>query len=197
MMIVATSAIINLLNPHSAIAGPGGFVGIFEGMEGVTNAGTSVSEGDLKKSFGTPLANIAYDMLLMTAYLAVLFVVYGGFKYILSKGEPGKIASSKKIITNALIGFVIAGGGSITVGTLRSLGEAGAGSPGVITGWLTGAAAAAAALFIVVGGLTYITSKGDPGKTQRAKSMIIAALVGLFIVFAARLIVGFIGGAFI
>lgn len=194
-VIAFTSVTISQLNPQPVAAGPGGFVPWYDGIENVVS-GNIGSLSDLEGSFGSAIANIAYDIFLLTGYLAVCFVVYGGFIYIISKGEPGKIASSKKIITNALIGFVIAGGGSITISTIKSLAEKGPGGIGEVTGWLTGAASAAAILMIVLGGISYITSSGDPGKTQRGKSMIIAAIVGLLIVNFARIIIGFVGGLF-
>lgn len=39
---------------------------------------------------------------------AVVFVVYGGFMFVTSQGEPGKIASARKTILNAVVGLVIA-----------------------------------------------------------------------------------------
>jgi hypothetical protein len=39
--------------------------------------------------------------------VAVIMVVYGGFKYIVSNGDPQKITSARQIITYALIGLVV------------------------------------------------------------------------------------------
>lgn len=47
-------------------------------------------------------------LLQVVAYVAAGFVVWGGFKYIKSEGEPGKITESKAAIMNAVIGLVIA-----------------------------------------------------------------------------------------
>jgi hypothetical protein len=40
--------------------------------------------------------------------VAVAFVIYGGFQYINSRGEPDRAASGRKTIINALIGLVLA-----------------------------------------------------------------------------------------
>jgi hypothetical protein len=40
--------------------------------------------------------------------VAVGFVIYGGFQFILSQGEPDKAASARRTIINALIGLIIA-----------------------------------------------------------------------------------------
>lgn len=39
--------------------------------------------------------------------IAFISVVYGGFKYVISQGEPDKIGKAKDIIMYALIGLVI------------------------------------------------------------------------------------------
>lgn len=51
---------------------------------------------------------------------------------------------------------------------------------------------ALALLIIVVSGLRYITSAGDPGKTAKAKDGIVYALVGLVIAISAEAIVSFV-----
>jgi hypothetical protein len=49
------------------------------------------------------------DILVHIAGLvAVGFVVYGGFQFVISQGEPGKIVSARKTILNAVIGLGIA-----------------------------------------------------------------------------------------
>jgi len=40
--------------------------------------------------------------------LALLFVVYGGFKFVASEGEPEKIAKARQTILYAIIGLLIA-----------------------------------------------------------------------------------------
>lgn len=40
--------------------------------------------------------------------VAVGFIIYGGFKFILSNGEPDRAAGARQTIINALVGLVIA-----------------------------------------------------------------------------------------
>lgn len=54
------------------------------------------------------LLAVAELLLNIAGLLAVVFVVYGGFKFIFSQGEPQNIANARKVILNALIGLVIA-----------------------------------------------------------------------------------------
>lgn len=54
-----------------------------------------------------------------------------------------------------------------------------------ITEWLLGIAAAIAVLFIIIGGLYYITSGGDEKRIETAKSTITYAILGIFVVSIA------------
>lgn len=51
-----------------------------------------------------------------------------------------------------------------------------------------------AVLFVIIGGIRYSTSRGDPGQITQAKNTIIYALVGLAITMFAYGIVSFISG---
>jgi hypothetical protein len=47
-------------------------------------------------------------LLVLAGFVAVAFVIYGGFKFITSQGVPDKIAKARTTILNALVGVVIA-----------------------------------------------------------------------------------------
>lgn len=49
-------------------------------------------------------------------------------------------------------------------------------------------------IMIIIGGLRYVISNGDPGATTSARQTIIYALVGLAVVIMAQAIVGFVIG---
>jgi len=51
--------------------------------------------------------NVLEIALQLVGYLAVGFIIYGGFKYITGAGAPDKIVAGRKIILNAVIGLVI------------------------------------------------------------------------------------------
>ena len=42
------------------------------------------------------------------AYVAVFFILYGGFQFLTGGANPGQIEKARKTITNAIIGLVIA-----------------------------------------------------------------------------------------
>jgi len=51
--------------------------------------------------------NVLSIAIQLAGYAAVGFVIWGGIKYMLANGEPGKIASAKTTIINAMIGLLI------------------------------------------------------------------------------------------
>ena len=53
------------------------------------------------------LANIINLALFAAGALALIFVLIGGFQYVISAGNPQNISQAKRTITNAIIGLVI------------------------------------------------------------------------------------------
>lgn len=51
--------------------------------------------------------NIVQALMVIIAYIAVFFIIKGGFGYMTSAGSPEGMASARKTITNAVIGLVI------------------------------------------------------------------------------------------
>lgn len=67
----------------------------------------------------TPIFNLETDIprillalleiaLFIGGIVGVLFIVYGGFQYLTSQGEPDKAKNARTTIVNALVGLVIA-----------------------------------------------------------------------------------------
>ncbi len=52
--------------------------------------------------------NIVQWLIVTVGYVALYFIIWGGFKYITAAGDSSKITSAKGAITNAVIGLVIA-----------------------------------------------------------------------------------------
>ena len=53
------------------------------------------------------IAAIIEIILRISALAAVAFIIYGGFQFITSRGEPDKAAKARGTVQNALIGLVI------------------------------------------------------------------------------------------
>lgn len=63
--------------------------------------------------------------------------------------------------------------------------------------WLLGGAAAVAIVFIMIGGVQYISSIGNPEAAQKAKNTLTYAIGGLILIISAYLIIKFIAGIFL
>lgn len=63
--------------------------------------------GGLKQFIWTIAFNIVEIMLNIVAYVAVGFIIYGGFKYMISAGNESGISNAKKTIMNAVVGLLI------------------------------------------------------------------------------------------
>ncbi len=58
------------------------------------------------------------------------------------------------------------------------------------------AAGVFAVIFIIIGGLFYIISMGEPSRMQRAKGIITQAIIGLVVVLLSFTVVSFVSGQF-
>lgn len=62
---------------------------------------------DIKEDIGKVALAVFEIILRIAALVAVGFVIYGGFQYLISQGEPDKIKGARTTIMNSIIGLVI------------------------------------------------------------------------------------------
>jgi hypothetical protein len=65
-------------------------------------------EGGLGAFVWKIVLNVLYDMFSLIGYLAVGFLIYGGYMYMLARGQAARAEKGKKIVINSIIGLVIA-----------------------------------------------------------------------------------------
>lgn len=129
----------------------------------------------------------------IVGYLAICFVIWGGYQYMLAQGDPGKVVRGKKTIMNAIIGLVVCQLASIISGMVADIASEAKGENIFIVAmnkaftW----AAIIAVIVIVVGGIQYVVSNGNPSAVQKAKQTIMYAAIGLVISLLAVAIVNF------
>ena len=168
----------------------------------------TISDQDsLKSGIWTIAANIATDITIVAAYLVIGFVIYGGYLYISSSGDPNKVAAGKKTLTQAFIGLAIVMLANVILNSIRAaLGvsftdstncaTSACANPGTIVTnaiqWVIAVAGIVAAVFVIIGGISYATSSGNPDKLKEAKRTITYALIGLVIVALAEIITAFV-----
>lgn len=60
--------------------------------------------------------NIVDIALRLLSIIAVGFIIYGGFQYLIARGEPANMAKGKATITHAIVGLIIGIASSAIVG---------------------------------------------------------------------------------
>jgi len=157
------------------------------------------------------LLAIVDDLLRLAGLLAVVFVVYAGVRFIASQGSPDEVAKARTGILYALGGLATSilavtfvtflaaalggtnGGKNIGRLDLTSLPNlAGTNVVQTLLSITFGVIGAVSVLIMVIGGIKYVLSQGDPKATAIAKSTIIYALVGLIVVIVAQSIVSLV-----
>ena len=213
-IILAASAITNFFTPQDTnAAGSCRYILGLTSWDCNTNlvdTGNNLpSEDQLKVGIWIAVANVLTDVTVIAAYLVIGYTIYGGYLYIFSRGESGKVATGKSALTQAFIGLAIVLLANVILNSIRialganfnqncattnacyDMGSAGTMITNTIA-WVVGIAGLIAAIFVVYGGISYSTSAGDPGKVKKAKDMIMYALIGLAIVALAEIIIGFV-----
>lgn len=163
-----------------------------------------------------PIGLSIIEMLLAIAgMVAVIYVMYGGYRYLTSQGEPENTKAALSSIVNALIGGVIAitasaivafignriGGPSIASAPVGGIdlsplpGSGANGDSGVVRtifNIVLAVMGAVSVLIITISGLKFTLSQGDPQRISKAKNSIIYAVAGLVIIIFAATIVNFV-----
>ena len=181
----------------------GGFLGLYS-----WDCNVNISDDtSLKSGIWMIATNVAVDIAIIATYLIIGYVIYGGYLYTFSGGDPNKVATGKKTLTQAFIGLAITMCASIIMGAIRIALVGGTGNMGNcisagcvkpdemvtnLVGWVTGIAGIVSAIFLVYGAIQYVTSTGDPGKLKKAKETILYSLIGLVIVALATVIIAFV-----
>lgn len=151
-------------------------------------------------------SNVLLDLGIISAYLILAFVIYGGYLYMFSSGDPAKAANSRKVLTRAFIGLAIVLLANVILNTIRfalirntsfadvTAENAISADELFINGinWVIAIAGIVAIIFVIVGAVGYMTSTGDAGKLQKAKNTILYALIGLVVVGLAAVITAFV-----
>lgn len=99
--------------PQTASAGcEGRFLTMPTWYRGLTDSSCNIrapggSEGAIANFVWRIALNVVEIMLHLVGYAAVGYIIYGGFTYLISTGQPDKISGAKRTVMNAVIGLVI------------------------------------------------------------------------------------------
>lgn len=171
--------------------------------------GPGKTEDGLQRYIWTIALNVIEIIMQAIGYLAVLYMIYGGFLYMTSNGNPEGAAKGLKTIINAAIGIAI-GMSAIAIKNFLwqvMIGRASETSSGIVLyqadslSVLSAAlsaiyfiAGAVAVVVIIISGLTYVTSSGNSSKIAKAKNALLYAVIGLVVAVSAWALTNFIIG---
>lgn len=93
-----------VLMPHATTAFADAQSDICNGV-GATGGGSNCSGSG--PSLGTIVQDVVNILSLVVGIVSVIMIIIGGFQYITSQGDSGKIAGAKNTIIYALVGLVV------------------------------------------------------------------------------------------
>ncbi|MBR0480304.1 hypothetical protein IJJ46_00540 [Candidatus Saccharibacteria bacterium] len=97
------------------------YAGLSVKVNGKCEVGTPENDEEVAKMVWVIILNVMTDISVIIGYLALGFVIYGGYLYILAGGDPGKVAKGKKTLIGAVIGIAISLLASVIVNTILAI----------------------------------------------------------------------------
>jgi len=117
IIISSGGALFVAITPQPAFAADkpcnSGFLGFPAWYDGLVNEATcdikspNDLSGGLSQFIWRIVLNVIEIGLMAAGYIAVFFILYGGFQYMISEGLPEKAIKAKATLLNAVIGLVI------------------------------------------------------------------------------------------
>ena len=152
---------------------------------------------------GTNPVEVAVDfMLQLAAALSVIYVIIAAIRLTTSGGDPQAIATGRKTIIFAVVGLIISVMGLVITSIVQSEAAQVAGSSdpffgtgGIVTvvvEKLSFAVGVASVIMLIIGGLRFITSGGDPQTAKAARNTVLYAIIGMIVAVVAQLLVSFV-----
>lgn len=117
---LATSVVTPVLQPSTAVAqtrsgAAAGKATASTGTcdpEGGLSSGVACAKSDEQQSelfgSGSIFETVVNVLLFIVGAIAVIMLIYGGFKYVISGGDAGAVTSAKNTILYAVVGIIVA-----------------------------------------------------------------------------------------
>lgn len=153
--------------------------------------GASITTTTSFGSFEELLQNIVGQAGILITILGGLMIIIAGFLYLTSAGDEGRMKTAKSALMLAVGGIAV----GLTATAITGLVKTAVSGTNLIT-IITNIAstvgtfiASVGVIMIIVAGIFYLTSAGDPAKIKKAKTTLIYAIVGIVIGLSATAIV--------
>ena len=144
---------------------------------------------DVGGADGSNLTNLLTLAYTVAGILVVGMIAFSGIKYMLSNGNPGKVAEATQSLIWSIAGLAVILLASVIISFVVTNITALAGNAMKQVFFFAGIIAV---IMIVFAGLRYITSSGDSGRSRAATQTLIYAIVGLVVCILASVIVSFV-----
>ena len=209
-VVLSVAGVVGVTNSPVAFAAEGDKLGSCRTFLGMPSWDCGVEDFENQDKLTTNIiqiaTNIFTDITVASAYLILGFVIYGGYLYMTAGGDPGKAATSRKVLTRAFIGLAIVLLANVIVNGIRiALVGSGQSLAGInrdaefanvvflnAINFAIAISSIVCVIFIIIGGVNYMTSAGDSSKLQKAKNTLTYAIIGLLIVGLAAVITAFV-----
>jgi len=130
-------------------------------------------------------------------FICIIYTMYGGYQILTGGSNPEAIKKGRATIFNGIIGGIIGLGAGPIVKSLSDLSVASGNEFSflkALLGFATITASYVTVLMIVLSGISFVTSSGNPDNIQKARRRLIYAVIGLVIVVSSGAIANFVSG---
>lgn len=79
----------------------------YNGISGRVSGSCQVVVRDVRQMVVRIVINITEVILQLVGYAATVFLIIGGYKYLVAAGDPNKMVTAKNTIMNAVIGLIV------------------------------------------------------------------------------------------
>lgn len=112
IMTAGSVQVISSPIPAQAVECGGNFFGMPPWYRNLTGGGCEVvppqqDDNGIARFVGNIFLNLLQSALVVAGYVALFFILKGGFMYITSAGATDRMAAAKKTLVNAIIGLFI------------------------------------------------------------------------------------------
>ncbi|MBB1558371.1 hypothetical protein HG437_003240 [Candidatus Saccharibacteria bacterium] len=126
---ISVIAVLSILVPATPVhadapCSPPNFLGMpawYRGLQKQDDCATIRSDLETQTILLTIGLNILQAAMVVVAYVAIGFIIKGGYMYMVSTGSPDAMARAKNTVRDALIGLVIAITAAMVVNTIAGI----------------------------------------------------------------------------